>query len=227
MFLANVAFLQAGTITPDSSEVDYRTYDTEVIEDFKLQKEYNYDLDPKYEGNPIKRLWYKFVNRLLQNMGSGTRSALWNVIKYGLMGLCIFVMGRFLYRSSGTGVFKRVDKSPDYNHSLVKGESGGENLERIISQAETEEDFTKAVRYRFLLLLRLLDKEELIQWRQFKTNHEYATEIEDAILRKEFEKVSEVFEYVVYGDFDLDDQGYKQISQNFVSFSSLLKKASV
>ena len=98
----NAALMNAGTISPDSSTVTYRSYGEEAIEEFKVRKEFNYDKDPNYAGNPIKRLWYKFLERVFRGMSSGTRNAIWEVLKYGLMGLCILIIGRFLYRTSGS-----------------------------------------------------------------------------------------------------------------------------
>ncbi|GLR16635.1 hypothetical protein GCM10007940_12500 [Portibacter lacus] len=227
-FLVNV-FLASGQveIARDTSPITLRNFKAETIEQFTSKKDYNYDLDPKYEQNPLRKWWYQLWKNLKEKLGRNTLNITWEIIKYGLILGGIGALLWFLLGSSKSSFFNRSDKSPDFHSTLIKSQSGGVNLDRLISEAEQEQDYSLAISYLFLKTLRTLDLQELIEWRDFKTNIEYEDEIVDAEIKTAFQDLSHSFEYVVYGEFDIDHEKYESLKSSFQSFFQRFKQVSL
>ncbi|NJN27553.1 MAG: DUF4129 domain-containing protein [Cyclobacteriaceae bacterium] len=54
----------------------------------------------------------------------------------------------------------------------------------------------------------MLANKDIIDWKVYKTNHDYAYEIQDEQYRMPFSQLSYLFEYVWYGDFEAGNQHY-------------------
>ncbi len=68
-------------------------------------------------------------------------------------------------------------------------------------RASANNDLRLAVRYNYMLLLQLLQKGELIQYRSDKTNFEYAAELADTAYKQPFKQLSRQYEYTWYGNY--------------------------
>lgn len=202
----------------DSTVIEYRAFDQENIAKYTSQKTYNYDLDPKYEENPIRKWWYQLWRNLYDKLGSKTLNITWEILKYGLIIGGVSILAWFLLGSSKSNIFKRSDKSPDFHGALIKSESGGNDIEKLIQEAEDQENFSLATSFLFLKTLRLLDRQKIIEWRDYKTNVAYETEITDLQIKDYFRDLSSRFEYVVYGDFEINQHQYTSLKNAFLGF---------
>lgn len=84
-----------------------------------------------------------------------------------------------------------------------------------IAESEAESNFMLAVRYRFLRMLAILNQDETITFTREKTNAAYASEIQDAALRKLFLQRSMIYEYVWYGKKQLTERQYLSLKNIF------------
>jgi hypothetical protein len=155
-----------------------------------------------------------FLNNLF---GSGILQVLlWTV------AICfvLFILYRLFLAE---GVFKRRSKSakntaPQVEEEIITNES---DFDRLIRQALQSSNYRQAVRYQYLRTLHLLAGKNLLSLAPDKTNFNYVSEITNNDYRQAFAALTLNYEYVWYGEFDIDKNIYDKIDNNF---SSLNKK---
>ena len=83
-------------------------------------------------------------------------------------------------------------------------------------------DYRKATRYYYLLLLKRMNEKELITYDKDKTNSEYVFDLQKLELRKQFSYLLYIYDYVWYGEFKVDELNFKTIENEYESFFKLL-----
>jgi hypothetical protein len=92
------------------------------------------------------------------------------------------------------------------------------NLEALLKKAILSNNFRVAIRYYYLITLKILSAKKLIDYHKDKTNSEYLFEIEDTAMRSKFSYLSYVYTYVWYGEFSVDEQSFKAAQNKYQSF---------
>ena len=67
----------------------------------------------------------------------------------------------------------------------------------------------------FIKTLKHLSSKEIINWQINKTNRDYYYEISDNNIKEQFVKLSQIFSYVWYGDFEINEEKFIEFEQNF------------
>jgi hypothetical protein len=121
------------------------------------------------------------------------------------------------------GVFKRRSKANKNNEAQVEEEiiTNESDFDALIRQALLNSNYRQAVRYQYLRTLHLLAGKSLVNLAPDKTNFNYVSEITNSDYRNAFAALTLNYEYVWYGEFDIDKNIYEKIDYNF---SSLNKK---
>lgn len=88
------------------------------------------------------------------------------------------------------------------------------NFPEMILNFESKKDFRSAVRYQFLFLLKKLNTKNLIVWNPEKTNRDYELEIKKE-LQAQYSRWSFIFEYVWYGEFEINQDQYQKFKNEF------------
>jgi hypothetical protein len=89
------------------------------------------------------------------------------------------------------------------------------NLDTFIDDALAQKNYRLAIRYMYLKALKELSSNNIISWHFEKTNNDYYNEIKDPLLKDNFKKVSYLYDYVWYGEFDLDEIGFTNAQKDF------------
>ncbi len=118
------------------------------------------------------------------------------------------------------GMFRRNTKS-------TAGTSSGEmeaaevkpgtDMDNLIAQALRDNNFRLAVRYQYLKNLHKLAEKGFVQYAVDKTNYQYVNELTNAGLRNEFAGITLNYEYVWYGEFEIDAVIYRKLETGFTN----------
>ena len=95
-----------------------------------------------------------------------------------------------------------------------------ENIDDLIQQAVADKNYRLAIRYSYLLILKLLSEKDIIAWELQKTNSDYLDEITKENLKTPFKASTRLYEYVWYGDFLIDEPKYQKAA---LAFNALRK----
>ncbi|WEK19090.1 MAG: DUF4129 domain-containing protein [Candidatus Pedobacter colombiensis] len=202
----------------DTTAISVRSFDLEKIKEYSTQKDFRYD-----EATPINTSWWDrfwtwfwdLMNGILKNKYSG--GFLKYVIIFAIAALVIFVVIKLI--GLDLKIFAGKSKSVDvpYNESM-------ENIHEIdfneeIEKAVANGNYRLAVRLFYLRSLKLLNDKELIDWQPEKTNQTYINEIIDPDRKQQFAMLTRQFEYIWYGEFFIDQEGFKAVKGSFERFN--------
>ncbi|MBP6432260.1 MAG: DUF4129 domain-containing protein [Ferruginibacter sp.] len=145
-------------------------------------------------------------------------SSIFSAILWALaIAFVLFVIYKLFFAD---GIFQRNTKKQDDIKELVEEEviTAETNFDRLITNAEQEGNYRLAVRYQYLKQLHMLAQQNVIQLAADKTNYQYVQEINNETIRNAFAKTTLNYEYVWYGEFEIDNSLYQQLKTSFNNF---------
>ncbi len=129
------------------------------------------------------------------------------------------------YLGGGTFEYKR-----SYANASSEGMAEGlhSNIHEIdfettLKAAIEEGNYKEASRLLFLHALKMMSDQKIIDWQINKTNRDYYYEIKKKALKQQFKEVSVLFEYMVYGDFELSEMQFFQMQEVYKNFNKMIK----
>ena len=118
------------------------------------------------------------------------------------------------------GAFKRKSKSAnaeaEVEEEIITKES---DFDALIRQSLQSGNYRHAVRYHYLRTLHLLAEKNMVQLAPDKTNFQYVSEITNRNHQQPFASLTLNYEYVWYGEFEIDENVYDKIESNFKGFN--------
>lgn len=90
----------------------------------------------------------------------------------------------------------------------------------LIAKSEEMGDYGRAVRYRYLLLLRLLAAKNLIHLSNEKTNLDYIKEVRAHSFQEDFREITRYYEYIWYGEFTPDPYLWERVKSSFIQLTN-------
>lgn len=142
-------------------------------------------------------------------------------LQYALWGLAaafvLFVIYKLVFAEGG---FRRASNSVG-NVQLLDEENPvpapGRNFDTLIAKAKGENNFRLAVRYLYLQLLQKLSAAGAISFAVDKTNAEYVRELSDKPFKSDIQELTRYYDYVWYGEFEMNADQYERIESRFKS----------
>jgi len=118
------------------------------------------------------------------------------------------------------GAFRRNSKKATLSNQEAPQEEvkPGSDMDRLIRQALQSRNYRMAIRYQYLNSLYKLAEKGLVQFAVDKTNYQYVSELTKQEQRNEFAKLTLHYEYVWYGEFEIDETVYKKLEPGFTAF---------
>ena len=148
------------------------------------------------------------------------QTLLWLLIIGGFAGFIIWYLA-----GSNVSLFRKKAKSiGDKDQDEVETENiFAINYQKEIDKAARQENYRLAVRLMFLRLLKNLSEKNIIQYNQGKTNLDYLQQLHPTRYYKDFFRITRNYEYSWYGQFDVNEQAYHIIRNDFDNFDRQLK----
>jgi len=204
-------------------ELPLKHFDQQIIDKFKQDSAFLYELPPETRPNFLQMMFRKFFEWLIFIFGN--EGVAWLVliimIVLGAVGIGFAFYGLF-----GVGktipVYNKEEGGIDY--SLKEENIHEMNFSEEINLAVEQKDFRRAIRLVYLFTLKLLSDRKIINWIPSKTNHDYLLEIQSENFKKPFSTLSYYFEYVWYGDFQADETQYREMQKTLSSLQNKLQE---
>jgi hypothetical protein len=199
-----------------SEPIVMRTVPDSTVEKLKRSKDFEYANDAAY---------------LAKEPVSNRRSAgnsFWNFLTGDIMRVFIYTLliGVLLFAFYKIIVDNKLYLFYSKPKKIVTAQKNKseeeipENIDEKIRETLLTKNYRLAVRYMHIKALKLLDEKELIRFHAQSTNNYYASKLRNTAFGKEFQKLTNVYEYVWFGDFKLTDQQAEIVQQNFNHFYS-------
>ncbi|MDF3078897.1 MAG: hypothetical protein K0S09_2786 [Sphingobacteriaceae bacterium] len=209
-------------IKADSSAVRARHFSEKEINEYKTSKDFDYS----YNDAPGASLWdrfWKWFWHLFDGVNSkAIPGGFWKYLFLilGLSGLVYIVlklMGMDALQLL-TGKSKSIEIPYEESLENIHEISFDEEIERAVSN----KNYRLAVRLLYLNCLKKLNDRGFINWQLDKTNAAYISEINHPDKQQQFKNLTLQFEYIWYGDFPVDGNGYQHVNNSFHDFNQRL-----
>lgn len=164
----------------------------------------------------LDRISY-WIQRFFMKVGEGGPVA-W--VFYGLLIIVLVIVLAQLLGFKYSALILRNKKLKSDTIEVFDEDIHSIDIDEIIQTAVRKKNYRKATRYAYLKLLKALDSNELIEWQADKTNHDYFREMRNSRFSPEFNKLTRTYEYVWYGEFDLNSE---QFDYTYGVFKNLYK----
>ncbi len=144
------------------------------------------------------------------------RTLVWLVI------IGVFAAGIMYYLAdSNISLFRRNKKVAAVGEEEeMPGDIFAINYEKEIDKAASMGNFRMAVRLMFLRLLKNMSERNIIRYQQDKTNLDYLMQLHSTAYYKDFFRITRNYEYSWYGKFEVSQDAYQFIRNDFEQFEN-------
>jgi hypothetical protein len=222
----------------DTSDVRLREPDPATQEEIYSDDDWKYVTEEPSSGGEksfFDRLLDDLLDSLTEDIGEsssdsgGGRSFNWFTIFFIVLGAGLLVF--FIIKATGTGgnlLFKGKSKRKEnVGATLEDVDIHAIDYDAQIAMAKSKNDYRFAVRLWFLRSLKEMADLELIRWKIDKTNSDYYYELSGNPLQKQFGAVSLLYDYIWYGDFEINELKYNDAEKDLRGFHADVKKSPV
>lgn len=214
------------SIQLDTKKLEQRTFASNLKQKYKSE-EFIYSMSKPRESawDKIKRKLSEFLSDMFNSndVSKFNQYTEWflQAIAVGILGLVLYWFFKFLMGKEGGFFFSKKNKTLNPEEQTIKENIHQINFEQLIATYETEHNYRYAVRYQFLHLLKIFTDKHLIEWDPDKTNVDYMREIEGSLAQRPFQRLSKIFEYVWYGEFEMLEGDYEMVKASFNELKQL------
>lgn len=205
-------------------------FDREKISSYKEQPEFDYTEEVAQENwwtkfkRYVRLQWQKFLNWLSRDhMLNGITLFLLEMIPYLiLVGILFFAIWLFIKLNPASSYL-----SDQTTGSVLLNDEEeiiqSKDIRKLIEEAVATENYRLAVRYYYLLVLQQLSETGYIDYQFPKTDQEYLAEIKQESLKKQFEQITRIYDFIWYGSFDVTAANYPRAKKEFEEMQELIK----
>ncbi|KMQ66116.1 hypothetical protein ACM46_00695 [Chryseobacterium angstadtii] len=210
-----------------------------VSENTVYPKKFKENLHSRYKGNEfdysvskpkesfLQKLMRK-IDKILQSIFGETvfrnsakfTTVLIRLFAIILVGFLLYFVIKFLMDKDGNLFFGKKNKKININAEELHENIHEINFPESIAKFEREKDYRSAIRYQFLFILKKLSDKKQINWNPEKTNKDYVAELKNNQLKSEFGGLSYIFDYVWYGEFNIDEDSYLKFKNQYQAFKA-------
>jgi hypothetical protein len=197
--------------------------DTNIQQRFvpdSINKKMQQDDDFWYANEEIKKPEYKKSNYTPPGQQRWLQTLLWLVIIGGFAAAIMWYLA-----GSNVGLFRRKNKliQNTGEEDLVTEDIFAINYQKEIDKAEASGNYRLAIRLMFLKLLKNMAEKNIIRYKQDRTNLDYLMELHPTAYYNHFFRITRNYEYSWYGQFDVGEDAYRIIQDDFNQFNLQLK----
>lgn len=181
-----------------------------------FQKKYTDEAFVYEEKTEEKNAWDRFKEwfaTILQNIFNfSSKHTSMNVVVIILKTLAVLVVGFVIYliakailNKEGQWIFgKNSNKKVIYDTDIEK-QLFITDFEKLINETLASGQTRLSIRYYYLWLLKKMSEKNIIEWDIEKTNSDYLYEIKNEAQKENFAYLSYLYNYIWYGEFELDE----------------------
>lgn len=140
-----------------------------------------------------------------------------------LFVLVIYFIFRAIINKEGTWVFGKSSDKSIIPITDIEANIHETDFKKLIAEAETNSNYRLAIRYYYLWLLKNLSAAEIIHYDVEKTNNDYRNEIKTPKVKEDFAYTSYLYNYIWYGEFDVNSEEFNKAKHAFSTFLNSIK----
>jgi hypothetical protein len=215
------------TLQIDTSEISPRSFNN--LKETYSDDDFVYDRTIENSGwwSRFKQWLNDKIRSLFNIKNQGQAAKATNLaIKIGgvlLFLIVIYFIFRAIINKEGTWVFGKSSDKSIIPATDIENNIHAADFKTLIAEAEGNDNYRLAIRYYYLWLLKQLAEAEIIHYDVEKTNNDYSNEVETPEIKKEFAYTSYLYNYIWYGEFDVNEDQFSKAKRAFVKFLNAIK----
>lgn len=228
--ISTIAQQDSTMVTYDTAPLQVKQIDTEDLQKYQEDEAFNYEIiksEPTWWDN-FKTWLGNHLLRIFEGLfgvekAIGFLSVFLRIVPYLLLGLLIYLLIKFFLNVNASSLHQAQKNKNLVALSEEENIIKNENIQELISKAFANKNYRLAIRFYYLYILKLMSQKELITWELQKTNDDYLQEIKETTLKKPFTKITNLYDYIWYGDFPIDEDGYNTAEKAFLQLQQMVK----
>jgi hypothetical protein len=205
----------------DTSQVSVRSFNQQDLQNFKKDKDFQYDRLQE----PVKSLWDRFWEwvwwQIDEVMRTKTgRRTVWTTLSILAIAAIVFFVVKVMGMKDG-GLFSR-NSNGDLPFTTSSEDINNISFDAAIREAIESRNFRLAIRLLYLQSLKQLSDKGYIQWQINKTNSDYIMEVAGKPWQSLFRKLTYNFEYTWYGEMNIGNEEFQNLNVQFQQFNNQL-----
>lgn len=215
----------------DSATIIKREASPDKQKEYSENETWRYDRDKtetKSEPSVFDRMWTGFWEKVMESFQDGNHDRGFNPWTILWILILVTIVVLVILKVTGTGVstlFSGKSRDAEKTDATLEDvDIHAIDYEKQIADAITKNDYRLAVRLWFLRTLKTFSDKELLSWKIDKTNSDYFYELSNTGYQKEFGEVSNVYDYIWYGEFPVDQLSYSKAEEKFKDLFGKIKK---
>ncbi len=205
-----------------NSEIEIRIPDPEVIQGFAEDSDFQYEGLPENPDSLRDRLvalLFRWINFLF---GNPVGNFLLRVVLYGFVIALVLAIINQAIGGNLINIFNKKKTGEAFDLNIQEQNINDIDLQGLLNEAIANSNYSIATRYIYLIVLKLLNEKELITWSIEKTNFDYERELSGHRLSSSFNSLTYYYEYVEYGDFNIDKTKFAKVTALYQNLESEL-----
>jgi len=127
----------------------------------------------------------------------------------------IYLIVKAVLNKEGQWIFGKNSDKKIIRYSELEKNLLHVDFEKLIRNTLESGEKRLTVRYYYLWLLKMMAEKRIIEWDIEKTNTDYLSEIKSQKIKAEFGYASYLYNYIWYGEFELDDDAFEKAKNAF------------
>jgi hypothetical protein len=177
---------------------------------------FNSDEEFWYANTSFEKKAQAKSNKRFQNT-TFYQTLLWMLAVGGFIAFLIIYLS-----NSNISLFRRSNTMAAHDSDVDTDDIFAINYSSEIEKAVAAGNYRLAIRLHFLKLLRGMSERNIIQYTHDRTNFDYLLQVHHAPWYQQFFRITRNYEYVWYGQFDIDREKFDSINKDFDSLERQL-----
>jgi len=221
------------TVKMDKSSIVQKKFDAKTLEKYKSDKDFNYaeNITVK-DPTLIERLFNWLSRQLLRFLewifgvkyAKGILGNILMAIPYIIVGILLLLLIRFFLKVNSNSIVSNASNKPVVSITEDEALIKHKDLIKLIEQAIDQKNYRLAIRFYYLNIIKQLEVNEFITWEQQKTNEDYIQEISKENIKSSFKDLTRLYDFVWYGNFEIDETKFVKVAANFEATTNLINK---
>ena len=224
------AFPQQDSIAKNRNSFQKVEFDEKLLEDWKNDKDFAYLERETSTGwwtqfkGWINRKFHAFVDWLFGSYEPGSIMEIFlTILPYLLLLMVLFFVAWLFVKLNPAYASAPSGKEPKVFFSEEEKIIKTEDIRKLIRKAISEENYRLAIRYHYLDTLRRMDQRGIIDYSFDKTNQDYSAEIKTKELQHHFKRITRIYEFSWYGEFQVNQENFKLAESAFLKAGEIIK----
>lgn len=199
---------ELSVLSEDTAFVQQITYNTKTFDKLKQDKIYDYSRNQIEDGYSIwDRIKAKIKQFLKEHFFSNITDNHVKIVLWIIVAIVVIIISLLLFFFKPSLFFRNKKKKVSF--SIEDENIHALNFEELIKNSLQSEEYTMAIRWEYLRLLKILHRKNLISWDPHKTVNEYVKEVKQMKIKEDFKKASHEFLYYRYGNFEASQKDWE------------------